>query len=367
MIKIIQVASFSGLGGGERVMFDITEALRDDFQFVIVAPPGIFLRKLSELGIRTRELKSKKPIKIIREIRKIIQIEVPDIIHSHGTRAAFWARIAVIGIKNKPKIIYTLHGFHIVRRSFFSRMPLITLERFLNHWTDILVCVSDSDKKLVLKHKTIPESKIIVIKNGVDIKEFQIEQELIKDKKREMGLEDNFIITTIGRLHPPKDFSTILKALKIILAKIKDAKLLIIGDGSLKEPLEKETKELGLNKHVKFLGSREDIPVLINLSDIIILSTNWEGLPLVPLEAGACKKPIIASNVDGVRETIIDGKTGLLFKKSSSEDLAEKILKLFESENLRKKIGESAFYFVSENFNKKRMIEKYKKLYQSTI
>jgi glycosyltransferase involved in cell wall biosynthesis len=346
-------------------MFEITEALKENFQFIIVGSPGIMLRKLSELGIGTKELKSKNPIKIIREIREIIRTETPDILHCHGTRTAFWARLAAIGIKDRPKIIYTLHGFHIVRRSFLSRFPLIILERFLNHLTDVLVCVSDSDKKLVLKYKTIPENKIVVIKNGIDVKEFQIEEELIRDKKKELGLEDNFIITTIGRLHPQKDFSTILKATKLVLAKIKNVKLLIVGDGPLKKPLEKETRKLGLEKCVNFLGAREDIPVLINLSDIIVLSTNWEGLPLVPLEAGACKKPIVASNVEGVREVVIDGKTGFLFKKNSPKDLAKKIVKLFESEKLRKGMGEEAFNLVSQNFNKERMVKEYKNLYQS--
>lgn len=366
MIKIIQIDSFSGLGGGQHILFEIVNGLRHEFDFLIAAPPGIFLEKYFRLGINIYELKERNCIKIIKELRNFIKKEKPEILHLHGTRAAIWTRLAVIGLKNRPKIIYTLHGFHIPRRSFFGRMPLIILERFLNRLTDILVCVSEADKELVLKYKTIAKNKIFVIKNGIDIKEFQIEQELIKDKKKELGLEDNFIITTIGRLHPPKDFSTILKALKLILKKIKNVKILIIGDGHLRKSLKKETKKLDLGKNVKFLGQREDVPILINLSDIIVLSTNWEGLPLVPLEAGACKKPVIASNVNGVKETIIDGKTGFLFKKNSPKDLAEKILKLFESENLRKKMGEDAFYFVSEKFNKKRMIEEYKKLYQST-
>ena len=109
------------------------------------------------------------------------------------------------------------------------------------------------------------------------------------------------------------------------------------------------------------------MPVLINLSDIIILSTHWEALGLVCLEAGAARKPIIASNVDGPREAVIDGKTGFLFEPKSEKDLADKILKLYKDKELRKAMGESGYQFVSENFNKEKMIQNYKNLYQSLI
>jgi glycosyltransferase involved in cell wall biosynthesis len=275
--------------------------------------------------------------------------------------------LAVLGLKNKPKVIYTLHGFHIARKPFYLKWPLIFMERFLNRLTDVLVCVSEADRRLVLQYGTIAKDRIAVIKNGIDIERFVKNENLIQDIKKQLELHDEFIITSIGRLHPPKDFSTILRALKIILAKIGNVKLLIVGDGPLREFLEKETGKLELNECVKFLGSREDIPELIYLSDIIILSTNWEGLPLVPLEAGACKKPIIASMVEGVGEVVIDGQTGYLFCPGSAKDLADKILKLYYSKELREKMGEAGYQFVTKNFNKEKMLKEYQGLYQSML
>ncbi|MFH1677736.1 MAG: glycosyltransferase family 4 protein [Patescibacteria group bacterium] len=365
MIKITQLNSHSGIGGGERVMFDIVKGLKYNFKFSIMAPSGVFLEKYSQLEIEIEKLKKQNFIKNIFQIKNFVKNKQPDIIHVHGTRAAFWARIAIIGLKKRPKIIYTLHGFHIIRKYFLIRWILLVIERFLNRWTDVLVCVSEADKNLVLKYKTISQDKIVVINNSIDIIKFQINQDLIESLKQKLSLENQFIITTIARLHPPKDILTILKAVKLLINKISDIKLLIVGDGPLRESLEQETKKLGLEQCVKFLGSREDVPVLINLSDIIVLSTKWEGLPLAPLEAGACKKSIIASDVEGVRETIINKKTGYLFQPGSEKDLAEKILKLAESKELRKKIGENAFKFISVNFDEKIMINKHQKLYQS--
>ena len=364
MIKIIQVDSFSGLGGGQKVMFEIIKGLRTEFDFLVAAPPGLFLEKYSKLGVKFHQLKRKNLFDTVKELRNLIKKEKPEILHLHGTRAATWGRLAVIGLRNKPQIIYTLHGFHLPRRDFFVRWFLLGLERFLNQWTDVLICVSEADKNLVKKYKTISFPKIKVIKNGIDIDKFQISQEGIEKTKKELKLEDNFILCSVGRLHPPKDVSTILRGLKLVISEIPNLKLLTVGDGPFRDSLERETKGLGLKKYVDFLGFREDIPTLINLSDIIILSTRWEGLPLAPLEAGASKKPIIASDVEGVREAVIDGKTGYLFSPGSEKDLAEKILELTKSKELRERMGENGLEFVSKNFSKERMIKEYQKLYQ---
>jgi len=367
MIKIFQINSYSGLGGGERIMFDIVQVLKDKFEFIIIAPSGPFLKKYSQTGWKVKELTTLNPFQVIKQVRNFIKRENPDILHAHGTRAASWVRLAVIWFKNRPKLIYTLHGFHIVRRSFLSRWFLIRVERFLNHWTDALVCVSEADKNLVLKYRTISPEKIRIIKNGVDIEKFQVAPDLIEGAKKELRLENKFLLSSIGRLHPQKDFPTLLKALRLIIPQIKNVKLLIIGDGPLRESLEKETSCLELGNYVKFLGFRKDIPVLISIFDLVILSTKWEGLPLVPLEAGAARKPIIASDVEGVRETIIDGETGFLFKFGSARDLADKILKLFISKDLRESMGEQGFQFVSANFNKEKMVNGYFSLYENLI
>jgi len=367
MIKIIQIDSFSGLGGGQQILFEIVKGLRSEFNFLIIAPPGLFLEKYSQLGIRTYQLKEKNIIKIVKKLRESISKERPEILHLHGTRAAIWARLAIIGFKNRPKIIYTLHGFHLPRKNFLVRWLFLAIERFLNRWTDVLVCVSGADRNLVLKHKTIPENRIVIIKNGIDIEKFQVNKELVEAEKKKLGLTDKFVLTSIGRLHPPKDFSTILKALKLIITQNKNFRLLIIGDGPLRKLLENEVEEFGLNQCVKFLGFRENTPILINLSDIIILSSRWEGLPLLPLEAGASKKSIIISNIEGVKETIINGETGFLFKPASARDLADKVLNLYYSEKLRKKMGENGYRFVSENFSKERMIKEYEDLYKEIL
>lgn len=360
MKKILEVDASSGIGGGQKVLYDIITGLKDKYLFQVASPAGIYSDRYSERGICFHELRGSLPV---LSLRRIIKKESPDVLHAHGTRAAFWARIAVIGLRKKPVVVYTLHGLHIIRRKGFMRSVLLFFERFLNRWTDRLVCVSESDRKLVLDYRTIEESKIVMIRNGIDVKEYVVNDEAIRRIKKELNLEGRLVLNAIGRLHPPKDYSTVLRALKILISKDPRFVLLISGDGPLRKSLEDETAALGLTDHVKFLGFREDIPEIINASDIVILSSQWEALGIVCLEAGACRKAVVASDIDGIREAVRDQNTGLLFRKGSAEDLAEKITRVISSDPLREYMGNIGYAFVSENYSKKDMLEGYKDLY----
>jgi glycosyltransferase involved in cell wall biosynthesis len=362
MKKIIELDTFSGLGGGPRVMYDIVEGLRSEYEFVIVAPKGHYLDKYREMGLAINELKGRVPV---FEIRKAIKKENPDILHVHGTKPAMIARLAVMGLRKKPVLVYTLHGLHIVRRGFPLKQLLVQLERFLNRWTDKLICVAQGDKKMVLEYGLIPESKIKVIMLGINMREFEVPSDKIYNLKSELDILGKFIITGIGRLHPQKDFSTALKAIKALSEKNKNIVFLIVGDGPLRADLEAETKSLGITGYVRFLGYRKDIPALVNISDLLWASTNWEGFGLIPAEAGAAKKPIIASDVTGPREVVVNGQTGYLFTKGSVYELAEKTQSLIDSQALRTQMGNAGYENIKANFSMEKMIEEHRKLFNA--
>ena len=328
-------------------MKDIKDFLQNSFLFKVFSP------------------EKKSFFSAFFSIKKILKEEKPDILHLHGTRAAVWGRTAVIGLKRKPRVVYTLHGFHILHSNFLKRFLFLKMEKFLNKWTDVLVCVSEADKKIFLEKKMISADKVKVIKNGIEIAKFQISQEKVEEKRKELGLENSFVVSAVGRLHHQKDFFTAIRSLKILKEKIPELKLLIIGEGPQRERLEKEAEEV--KDKIQFLGQRKDVPILLNVSDVVILPTNWEGLPLVSLEAGASGKPFLASNVGGVRETVVEEKTGFLFKPHSEKELAEKIFQLYCSPELRGEMGQNNFQFVSENFSREKMAQHYKNLYQSLL
>ena len=366
MKKIIELDTFSGLGGGPRVMYDVVEGLRNEFEVVIVAPKGHYYDKYKAMGLAVDEISGRFPV---FQIRNAIKKENADILHVHGTKPAMITRLAVMGLRKKPKIVYTLHGLHIIRKKFPVKQLLVLLERFLNRWTDVLICVAEGDKKSALEYRLISESKVVVIMLGIDMKEFEVPAEKVRQLRAELGLEGKFIISGIGRLHPQKDFSTALKAVKLLTdknsEKNKNIVFIIVGDGELRAELEAETKSLGITEYVRFLGYRKDIPVLVNMSDLVWMSTNWEGFGLIPAEAGAARKTTVSSNVSGPREVVVDGETGYLFTRGSYEELAEKTQALIDSDGLRTKMGDANYEHVKNNFSMEKMIEKHRKLFNS--
>lgn len=288
-----------------------------------------------------------------------------DIIHTQGTRSNFWIKLIYFFIRNRPKLVYTLHGLHIVHRPFWQRFFLLWLERVTNNFVDLLVCPSLSVKSLAEKYKIIKRAKIKLIYNGINIQNFITASPL--DKKSLHIPENCLIISAIQRLNFPKDVSTILYAFKRVKESFENTVLLIVGNGPFREKLQREAKEIGISKSVLFLGNRQDIPNILATSDIVVLSSAFEGLPLSLVEAMAAKKPVIGTNVDGIKEIVKEGENGFLVNFRDKEKMAETLLILLNDSNLRQKMGESGFEFVKVKFSLERMIKDYQDLYVSIL
>lgn len=355
-MKILSLSASGGFGGGEKVMSNIVNYLHDNFEFVLAFPQGVLSKQLSDHKIRI--FNGDSIFFAVISIRRIILEEKPDVIHAHGTRAAIWVRVAMLLMRNRPKLIYTLHGLHLSKYPFPKNKIFLLIERILNLYTERLVCVSNADKNEVLKFNLINKNKISVIHSGIDLSIF-------KNVSHNYSSNGRFRLTSICRLHAPKDVKTIIEAIEVLVEKGKDVELWIIGDGPLRSHLEKIVKNTILEDYVIFFGWRDDIPFIIKSSDAIVLSSDWEAFGLVCIEAGAGRKPIIASDIPGVREAVINGQTGLLFSPGNARVLAIKIEKLMNSRQFSRELGENGYIFVEKNYSIERMAEEYKKTYES--
>lgn len=207
----------------------------------------------------------------------------------------------------------------------------------LQFFTDEIIAVSYAVKDSLIK-KGISEKRIRVLHNSVDLDRFNnISNEKILEFKKELDLEDSFIVTTIGRLTRQKNIEMSIKA----ISKIDNAKLLIIGKGELEEQLKKLVQDLGAKEKVLFLGTRNDIPVILKSSDCFVLTSLFEGLGIVILEAMASEKPVITTSFKVSSELIESGKNGLIIDYSA-EDLILSIDKLKNDTNLVKTLSSNA-------------------------
>lgn len=175
------------------------------------------------------------------------------------------------------------------------------------------------------------------------------------------------VISAIQRLHYQKDVLTVLKSFKIIKESVNNVWLVIVGDGPLRSKLQEQARALQISDKVLFLGARIDVEKIITMSEIVVLSSNFEGLPLTILEAMAAKKPVIGSRVEGISEIIKSGFSGFLFKLGNEHQLAYYLEKLIKDPKLRFTMGKNGFRFVKKNFDLKSMIKKYERLYLSLL
>lgn len=352
MKKILVIHSSGIKSGGEMVSYNIYNRLKDLYSFSFFIP---VIKEESKFDCETNIFypKKNKYFFIIKKLKEVLKETKPDIVNVHGTRAAFLLKIVLLTTKKNFKFVYTVHGFHLAHKNGIKNKIFLFLENLTNFlFVDNLVCVGLDDYNLILK-KTWSKKNVVLIKNGV---EKPIEKENIEIKK--IKDDSKFIILTICRLHYQKDVATLIKAVSLLNDNIK---LVIIGDGPQKEKL----KQIASNtEKIIFLGNQNNASSFIHYFDSFILSSNWEGLPLVILEAMLSNVLVIGSNVHGIKELIKNNVTGFLFEKSNVYNLVEKIKKSIYEKNNNKNIVDSARNFVEKEYSINNMILGYNDLYK---
>lgn len=367
VINVLEMIDSSMVGGGQKHLHSLVQGLNKE-QFnvsVVVSDDGPLYKKLMNEGIKvfcTDIRKNFNPFTLLK-LYKILKVNKIDVIHTHGTVAGVWGRLAA-SLARTPVIIYTLHGIHYLNsHNRIFKQIFILIDQILSKFSDKIICVANSDQKKGYEYKLFEKGKSIVIHNGVDIKEFKFNKKA-KAKKAEFNINsDSPVIGIVARLHVQKGYHFFFEAIKLVKEKFSNVKVLVIGDGPLLFELKEQVLRLKLTDNVIFTGTRDDIPDLLSIMDVFVLSSLWEGMPLTVLEAMACKTPIVATNVDGVSEAIQEGKTGILVPPKNSKKMANEIINILEDKEFRKALGERARKALVKNFPLKKMVREISDLY----
>jgi glycosyltransferase involved in cell wall biosynthesis len=225
------------------------------------------------------------------------------------------------------------------------------------------VACSEAVRRFYRKKMWYCGSAIHVIHNSVDLKRFQGLPGRI-EARRLLGVPDDALLTScVASFDEQKGHVYLLDAMFRVRAAAPKALLLLVGEGSLRRKCEHDVESGGLAGSVRFLGRRTDIPLILAASDLFVLPSLWEGLPLVVAEAGAASLPVVATRVDGTPEIVRDGITGLLIPPKHSELLAEAIVMLLQDSARREQMGKKARNVVKEQFNMNKIAERIETLY----
>jgi glycosyltransferase involved in cell wall biosynthesis len=358
---------------------------------------GVVPYIIPELG---REISWKNDIVALWKIIKIILREKPNIIHTHTAKAGTLGRIAgliynlmsprcYLRGKKSCLLIHTFHGhtFHSYFPIFKSRF-IIFIERILAFFTDRIITVSQSlQEEIVHVYSLAPRSKVVGIPLGFELPDPLITRKLAGKLKEELGLSaQTCLVGMVGRLVPVKNHELFLQAIAKLrydnYCPIRDNQLeikyVIVGDGELRPYLEYKAKEYAIADQVIFTGWRQDIIKVYADLDLVALSSLNEGLPVALIEAMACGKPVVATDVGGVRDLLLDRgnsgyiptnnnplitSRGILIKSGDVYGLSQALKQLIEDKDLRMAMGRAGQKFAYQNFSLDRLIRDMEKLY----
>lgn len=364
-IRVLETIRQGKIGGGESHVLDLVKTMDNElFEPVVLSfTDGPMVQALTAIGVPVHVIASEKAfdISIWKKVRAFLTEQRIDIVHVHGTRAntnVMWAARR-LGLP----LIYTIHGwsFHDGLNPLIKRAR-IAAEKYITRKAQVNICVSDSNRETGVK--TFGRFDSVVIKNGVNPVKFNPGAEY-PDVKAAYGIRaDQLVIGYIARMTLQKDPVGMLEGFSLALQQFPDMKLLMIGEGELKETALEAARRLNITDHVIFDNFRQDVPAVLNGVDIYCLPSLWEGFPIGVLEAMAMGKAVIASDVDGTREAVTDGDNGLLVPAKNSETLAAAIVKLAKDKTLRGQLQQRAMDTIRSKYTVSGMTRQIEKIYQ---
>ena len=369
----------STVGGAGMHVYYLAEFLsKDQFHTAVAFTPGQHLDyKFYEMGIDIVPLHMGRNINLLgmlkdyRMLIKYFKKHEIDIVQTHNTLAGIIGRIAAkrAGVPVRIHMIHTFAAHANV--SNFKKKIYSGLERFLDRLTTHYIAGSDYIKREAVQRNIAGENKITRIYYAVDTEKFlQIDRSTpcINQRKKSLDIgEDTKIVGFVGRLEEQKGPDVFIEAFAQVVAQNPLVKAMIIGDGHLREMLEQKCAELGISSNVMFLGWRKDIPELFSVMDIFCLASRWEAFGIVFAEAGCLEVPVVSTQVEGIPEVVINGKSGFLVPKDSPDLLSKEINLLLENPKLAHEIGAFGKQYVLNNFSISKMISTHERLYKKLI
>ncbi|WP_352338917.1 glycosyltransferase [Psychrobacter sp. 16-MNA-CIBAN-0192] len=342
-MKILYVITGLGKGGAERVVCDLADKMYEKGNIVKIAylTGDILTRPVNEkIELIKLNLNSISTFLFAYvSLSRLIKDYNPDIVHAHMVHANIITRLIKI-LSPVKKLINTAHNSNeggIIR---------MLLYRATHHLADVTTNVSNTAVSAFEAKNAVPKNGMRTVYNGVNFNNFKYQPEARKKIVAELGLNEEKIILAVGRFNIQKNYPNLLRAIKYLKENnALDFILLIAGDGELKSTLEKIILEFDLSDDVKLLGIRNDISTLMSACDVFVLSSDYEGLPTVLIEALACQSHVVSTDVSGAREIISD--YGKIVPINEYKTLAEQIFISLQCEDRNKLAGS----YIKNNFD----------------
>jgi glycosyltransferase involved in cell wall biosynthesis len=373
--RIAHVITESNLGGAQRnTLLSLQGLLAAGLDVELICGPGGPLPEEARASGAVAHLVPElvRPVDPVRDLRALVAIHRLcrqrryAIVHTHCTKAGWLGRAAAWGAR-VPVIVHTIHGapFELARDA--RTRVFLTLERLAARVTHRLVCVGETFRRHVAGWGIAPEDKLITIYSGVDFGA-HVPRRAVAETKRALGLEDAWpIVGCVGRLTEAKALHYLIEAVAGLRHKYPRLRLLLVGDGPLRPALQAVSQRLGCAEAVDFLGERDDVADLLPTFDVYAMSSRWEGVGRAMTEAMLAGLPVVATDVGGVGELVIDGRTGLVRPPGDPGALATAIDLVISDRDLALGLGTAGRERARELMGADRMVDDLCRLYTGLL
>jgi len=367
-IKVLHLHTLPVVSGsGINTYLTMKGTPADSFEVSMACSPGGRLNEIvREAGMHVYEVPNLvQPIHPWRDLLALFEIlgilkrEKIDLVHTHNSKTGFLGRLAG-RLAGTPVVVHTVHGFAFHDSEPRWRQLLFrAMERMAAPWADHTIYISQPLIDWARRERIIAEGRYTKIYSGIDLESFHpYNQEELRELRDELGIkETDRVIGFVSKLWEGKGHDVALQAMVQVVKSFPQARLLLVGEGSLEKKLKTSSHELGLENAVLFTGFRTRIAEMTSLCDLCILPSFFEGMGRVLIEAGACGKPVVASNVGGIPDVVKDGVTGILVPPGDPMSLSEGILRLLQDPELRERMGQAARQRINEKFSARTMVQ----------
>ncbi len=356
-------------GGAENQAVQLAMRLKArgwDIVMVSALRPQAYVEDLQAAGIPLYSLGIRRGVpdpRAISRFARILKKERPEIVHAHMIHANLLARITRLFIP-VPVLICTAHN--VEEKGRIGSLRIREMAYRATDWLcDLTTHVCRTGVERYIAEKVVPAHKIRYIPNGLDVHHFYSDPKVRRWVREDLELGNDFVWIAVGRFDPQKNYRCMLEAFARVMQRKHRVRLVIVGNGSLRPTMEQFAEERGISEKVRFLGIRKNVPHLMQAADALVMSSDWEGLPMVLLEAHASSLPVVATDVGGNREVVRDGETGFLVPPRDPEALAQAMLRLMDlPEEERQKMGMVARQHIEANFSLDRVVDQWEAVYR---
>ncbi|HEY7380439.1 MAG TPA: glycosyltransferase family 4 protein [Gaiella sp.] len=344
------------VGRGEESMAFVAEQAGVD----VVRLPGLS----RELSPFRDTLATVRLARLIRRVR-------PHVLHTHTAKAGAVGRAAALlaGRHRPPVVVHTFHG-HVLRGYFGRTGSLVfkAIETALARATDALVAVSPEVRDELVRIGVAPAVKFVVVRLGIELEPRVRSTEDRAEVRRRLGIApDRFVVGWFGRMTTVKRTGDLIDALAALRARGVDGLLLLVGDGDDRDRLEQRAHEHGLARSCLFLGYQEDVAPWFAVCDAVVLTSANEGTPVTIIEALAAGRPVVVTNVGGVRDVVEEGVTGFLVRAGDTDAVAERLEAIAHDPDRRTRMGEAGRSRVLTRYAVSRLVDDIDALYRALL